>query len=112
MSEELSIEILKQATLGATTGACEKCPRKDKNKTCIGCLDKAKKKVLDDLQQKDNIIKEVREYITTINDEDIQYTIGWVKQDILEILDKENKDIELDMLKALNTDLDDDVEMG
>ena len=38
-----------------------------------------------------SIIKEVREYITSIKDEDIQYTIGWVKQDILQILDKENK---------------------
>ena len=38
-----------------------------------------------------NIIKEVREYITTIKDEDIQYTIGWIKQDILEILDKGDK---------------------
>ena len=38
-----------------------------------------------------SIIKEAREYIVTIKDEDIQYTIGWVKQDILEILDKENK---------------------
>lgn len=35
-----------------------------------------------------SIIKEVRDYITTIKDEDIQYTIGWVKQDILQILDK------------------------
>jgi len=40
-----------------------------------------------------SIIKEARDYITTIKDEDIQYTIGWVKQDILQILDKvgENK---------------------
>ena len=33
-------------------------------------------------------IDKAREYITTIKDEDIQYTIGWVKQDILQILDK------------------------
>ena len=42
-----------------------------------------------EIQRLKNIIKEVREKIVTIKDEDIQYTIGWVKQDILEILDKE-----------------------
>ena len=96
MNEELAIEILKQATIETTTGACEKCPRKDKNKTCIGCLDEAKEKILleverlgnelqvqiedntrlneyikeqdQKLQQKENIIKEVREYIEN-NDE-------------------------------------------
>ena len=47
----------------------------------------------DKLQQRVNIIKEVREYITTIKDEDIQYTIGWVKQDILQILDKVDENI-------------------
>lgn len=52
------------------------------------------------LQQKENIIKEVREYLTSI---ETNYSIGcWnieedefidVKKDILEILDKENKDV-------------------
>ena len=96
MSEELAIEILKQATIETTTGACKKCPRKDKNKTCIGCLDEAKEKILLEverlgnelqvqiedntrlneyievqdkkLEQKENIIKEVRE--TLINSQE------------------------------------------
>lgn len=59
MNTNLAIEILKQATIETTVGACEKCPRKDKNKSCIGCLDKAKENVLVQLQQKENIIKEI-----------------------------------------------------
>lgn len=51
----------------------------------------------------ENIIKEVREYC----ENNVEYTDRL--NDILQILDN---DIELDMLKALNTDLDDDVEMG
>ena len=82
MSEELAIEILKQATIETTTGACEKCPRKDKNKSCIGCLDKAKENVLNQLQQKENIIKEVREYTSKT-----QMPEGYKKM-ILEMLDK------------------------
>lgn len=71
----------------------------------------------------ENIIKEVRETLnnkrdifTTLllngsyrNYEELLYQVD---EEIRKILDKENKDIELDMLKALNTDLDDDVEMG
>ena len=63
------------------------------------------------LQQKENIIKEVKEYIKEMpNDE----YIGYWKKEIYEILDKVEKenDIEFDVLKALNTDLDDDVKMG
>ena len=40
--------------------------------------------VLKEIERLNNIIKEVREYIT----EDIQYATGWVKEDFLEILDK------------------------
>lgn len=97
MSEELAIEILKQATLETTTGACEKCPRKDKNKTCIGCLDEAKEKALGNLHQKENIIKEVREYIkrkdicidTRKTDGSMDYVD--LEKELLEILDKEVK---------------------
>jgi len=63
MDEKLAIEILKQASLETTVGACEKCPRKDKNKTCIGCLDNAKCILLnytDNLQSK---IDKAIEYI-------------------------------------------------
>lgn len=94
MSEELAIEILKQATIDTTIGACEKCPRKDKNKTCIGCLDEAKGKVLDNLQQKENIIKEVREYIkehpcnTWYYAREGKRELVLCQNELLEILDK------------------------
>lgn len=56
-------------------------------------------------------------------DADIKYLKGIIKEvrgyilrgvELLEILDKVEKenDIEFDVLKALNTDLDDDIEMG
>ena len=84
MSEELAIEILKQATLETTTGACETCPRKDKNKTCIGCLDEAKENILNQLQQKENIIKEVRERIIKPR----KFIERTERLKLLEILDK------------------------
>ncbi len=59
MNTNLAIEIFKQATLETTTGACEKCPRKDKNKTCIGCLDNAKEQVLLEIERLNNIINEL-----------------------------------------------------
>lgn len=66
MNEKLAIEILKQASLETTVGACEKCPRKDKNKTCIGCLDNAKCILLnytDNLQSKiDKAIEWIEQY--------------------------------------------------
>ena len=52
-------------------------------------LEKRNEELNKEIERLHSIIKEVREYITTIKDEDIQYTIGWIKQDILEILDKE-----------------------
>lgn len=67
-----------------------------------------------------SIIKEVREYIKN----NAMYSEEWEKccddlytkdcDEVLKILDKVEKenDIEFDVLKALNTDLDDDVEMG
>lgn len=59
------------------------------------------------------IIKEVREYITKQVHRNQQFYEMDI-ENILEILDKVEKgnDIEFDVLKALNTDLDDDVEMG
>ena len=64
MSEKLAMEILKQATIETTTGACEKCPRKDKNKTCIGCLNEAKDKALLEIERLNNIINELEEEIS------------------------------------------------
>ena len=63
MSEELAIEILKQATLETTTGACEKCPRKDKSKTCIGCLNEAKEKMLSEIERLNTIINEINSIV-------------------------------------------------
>lgn len=60
----------------------------------------------------ENIIKEVREYIKSHTNNCMFELRIEEMEELLEILDKENKDIELDILKALNTDLDDDVEMG
>ena len=45
-----------------------------------------------EIERLHSIIKEAIEYITSINDEDIQYTIGWVKQDLLEILQGSDKE--------------------
>ena len=76
-----------------------------------------------DNQKLHSIIKEAREYIE--NDVEVYYVLDTrlnrafdktkkVKKDLLKILDKVGKenDIEFDVLKALNTDLNDDVEMG
>lgn len=79
--------------------------------------------ILKENEKLHSIIKEAREYIE--NDVEVYYVLDTrlnksfdktkkVKKDLLEILDKAGKenDIEFDVLKALNTDLDDDVEMG
>ena len=63
MNSKIAIEILKQASLETTTGACENCPRKDKNKTCIGCLDEAKECVLLEIDRLNNVIHKAIEYI-------------------------------------------------
>lgn len=68
MNEELAIEILKQATIEITTGACEKCPRKDKNKTCIGCLDEAKEKILSEVERLGNELQVQIEDNTRLNE--------------------------------------------
>ena len=65
MNEKLAIEILKQASLETTTGACENCPRKDKNKTCIGCLDDAKDILLNHI---DNLQFKIDKAIEILND--------------------------------------------
>ena len=121
MSEELAIEIFKQATIETTTGACEKCPRKDKSKTCMGCLDEAKEKILSEverlgnelqiqiedntrlneyieeqdkkLQQKENIIKEVREILERTRIYGLRSgktLIATLLNDVLDILDKDS----------------------
>ncbi len=96
MNEKIAIEILKQANIETTVGCCEKCPRKDKNKTCIGCLDDAKNILLnyiDNLQSKiDKAIEYLYEH-SQYNDGD---GIHYIKEDeycvdyLLDIL-KEDK---------------------
>ena len=97
MSEELAIEILKQATIDTITGSCEKCPRKDKNKTCIGCLDEAKENILNQLQQKENIIKEARKEVRIYEEQSNDGTTNELDnyvfvQRLKNVLDKENKE--------------------
>ncbi len=74
-----------------------------------------------ELERLNSIIKEAREYIEHENfKRNILVGVSTKKytrdilNKLLEILDKVEKenDIEFDVLKALNTDLDDDVEMG
>ena len=73
------------------------------------------------LELLNSIIKEAREYINNhqlvfeiSSKKQIAYWFDMFYKELLEILDKAGKgnDIEFDILKALNTDLDDDVEMG
>ena len=54
------LDIFKQVDLETDVGGCSNCPRKDKNKTCIGCLNNAKDKLLDyitNLQQENERLK-------------------------------------------------------
>ncbi|MBO7526482.1 MAG: hypothetical protein J6T74_01140 [Clostridia bacterium] len=42
------LDIFKQVDLETDVGGCSNCPRrKDKNRTCVGCLNNAKDKLLD-----------------------------------------------------------------
>lgn len=99
MNEKIAIEILKQANIETTAGCCEKCPRKDKNKTCIGCLDDAKDILLNhinNLQSKiDKAIDWIEQYekqIGTLGEtsKNIVLTDDVVIGNLLDIL-KENK---------------------
>ena len=75
MNKKIAIEILKQANIETTVGCCEKCPRKDKNKTCIGCLDDAKDILLNhinNLQSKiDKAIILIDKYLEIVDNPDI-----------------------------------------
>ena len=76
------LDIFKQVDLEADVGGCSNCPRKDKNRTCIGCLNNAKDKLLD--------------YITNLQEE---------KQRLLESADclsKGYSDLEKRIDKATN----------
>ena len=55
------LDIFKQVDLETDVGGCSNCPRrKDKNRTCVGCLNNAKDKLLDyitNLQEEDERLK-------------------------------------------------------
>jgi len=62
MNDEIKeiLEIFKQVDLEPEAGGCYNCPKKDKDKTCIGCLNNAKDKLLDyitNLQQENELLK-------------------------------------------------------
>ena len=79
MNEKIAIEILKQANIETTVGCCEKCPRKDKNKTCIGCLDDAKDILLNhinNLQSKiDNTIELLEDFKSKSKDVENEWAV-------------------------------------
>ena len=94
MSEEVRIlkEILDNVDLDNYTIDDDECYLNAYARKCL-------KKVLDQLQQKENIIKEVREYIKEhirIDDEYPDYMEMLIEEydKLLEILDKEGKDNE------------------
>lgn len=91
MSEELAIKILKQVDLENCDLCCENCPKKDKNKTCIGCLNEAKEIILDNLQQKEKNNKKALEYLENIdaNYWNLGHKYNVHFDELLEILDKE-----------------------
>jgi hypothetical protein len=78
--------------------------------------DEAIKHQFFEIERLNNIIKGAREYIhyRLDNGEDMYITQMAELLEILKCSDKVEKenDIEFDVLKALNTDLDDDVKMG
>ena len=84
MSEKLAIKIFKQFDFEIEM--CEKCPRKkEKERTCIGCLENAKEILLnyiEQLQQEHNILTEFEKWleiklINTFTKDDM--TIGYKK---------------------------------
>lgn len=63
------LDIFKQVDLEADVGGCSNCPRKkDKNRTCIGCLNNAKDKLLDYITNLQNEIFDLKDTIQNKND--------------------------------------------
>ena len=63
-NRDKAIEIFKQVELQETTGCCEKCPIKEKDKTCIGCLEKAKDILLNHTSNLQSNWNSLREFVT------------------------------------------------
>ena len=66
MSEELAIKIFKQFDFEIEI--CEKCPRKkEKERTCIGCLENAKESLLNYIEQLQQENEELKKQIEIKN---------------------------------------------
>jgi len=68
MNKEIKeiLKIFKQVDL-EEVGGCYNCPKKDKDKTCIGCLNNAKDKLLDYIT---DLEKENKELLDKVRDRD------------------------------------------
>ena len=90
------LEIFKQVDLEQEVGGCYNCPKKDKDKICIGCLNNAKDKLLDYITNLQARIDKAIEYIEELDDNensygdyDIHYQ---VKKELLDILKGSDKE--------------------
>ena len=78
MSEELAIKIFKQFDF--EINMCEKCPRKkEKERTCIGCLDNAKESLLNYIEQLQQENKELKEQLK-INNQAFNFNVKTIKK--------------------------------
>ena len=111
MNDEIKeiLEIFKQVDLEQEVGGCYNCPKKDKDKICIGCLNNAKDKLLDyitDLQQENerlnNIINELEEWLDSFVI-DLLGTIKYNNDEYWEIIHQEKYE---DRVEILNLVLD------
>ena len=79
MNEEIKeiLEIFKQVDLEPEAGGCYNCPKKDKDKTCIGCLNNAKDKLLDYItnlqQENERLSRIVTDYDETLGRVENEY---------------------------------------
>ena len=77
MNDEIKeiLDIFKQVDLEVDVGGCSNCPRiKNKNRTCIGCLNNAKDKLLDyitNLQEERERL--IRAWETAVGDFEKEY---------------------------------------
>ena len=94
MNKEIKeiLEIFKQVDLEQEIGGCYNCPKKDKDKTCIGCLNNAKDKLLDyinNLQQEKEKAIEYIERVKTIIEEQPRTDVDdfWILEKLQIFLD-------------------------
>ena len=58
---KLAIDIFKQIDLDTDVGGCHNCPKKGEDKTCIGCLNNAKDKLLNCITNLQEDLKSIKE---------------------------------------------------